>query len=159
MRSLAFVLLRRFLFLPPPQPLSTQVADTHVSRPTLYDHLSANSLFTLERLLLYSFEHEPVTSVRQAAVEAITALTNHLIQQLGRPWPALCTQVVTMVKSQNAALRESTFSIFSGSQMLMMGMQIVDMLPLLKGGLEDNESTVGLINHLPRLFTTTDILI
>jgi importin-5 len=109
MRSLAFVLLRRFLFLPPPQPLSTQVADIHLSRPTLYDHLSANSLFTLERLLLYSFEYEPVTSVRQAAVEAIMVLANHSMHKLGRPWPALCTQVVTMVKSQNATLRESAF--------------------------------------------------
>jgi hypothetical protein len=142
MRSLAFILLRRFLFLPPPQ---LRIEDIHVSPPALYDHLPPNTLLTVERLLLYSLAHEPVPAVRQVAADAITALTDHYLHKLGRPWAALCTQVVTMVKSQNATLRESAFGVFAASQMLIMGMQIVDMLPLLKGGLEDTESAVSLI--------------
>jgi len=139
MRSLALVLLRRFLFLPSQQLQSAQMNDTHVSHLTFYDHLSSNSLFSLECLLLYSLEHEPVTAVRQASIETITTLTNYSMQK-GHLWPALFAQAVTMVKSQNAILRESAFGIFTGSQIRAMGMQIEDILFLLKSGLEDNES-------------------
>ena len=51
-----------------------------------------------------------------------------------------------MTQSQNAALRESAFRLFVGTQMLGMG-QTDDVLTVLKGGLEDKENVhVGLFH-------------
>ncbi|KIM77399.1 hypothetical protein PILCRDRAFT_825362 [Piloderma croceum F 1598] len=139
MRSLALLLLRRLLFLSSTELQPTQISNVQASSPMFFDCISSDTLSIIERLLLHSLSHESVLLVRQAAVDAITALADHFIQR-GRSWHALQAQAIDMAQSPNVILRESVFGLFSGTRMLVMGMPIDDLLKILKAGLEDQES-------------------
>jgi len=139
MRSLALLLLRRLLFLSSTELQPTQISNVQALSPMFFDCISSDTLSTVERLLLHLLSHESVPLVRQAAVDAITALADHFIQR-GRPWHALQAQAVDMARSPNVILRECVFGLFSGTRMLAMGMPIDDLLKILKAGLEDQES-------------------
>ncbi|EIM79755.1 uncharacterized protein STEHIDRAFT_163313 [Stereum hirsutum FP-91666 SS1] len=74
MRSFSLVLIRP---APSPSPHKPH-ASSHL---TLYDHLSSQTLTTLERLLLHSLAHEPSSVVRHAALTAsvsyLSAISPH----------------------------------------------------------------------------------
>ena len=125
MRSFSLVLLRRLLFR---SPLNQQVP--------LYDVLSAQSLSTIERLLLHSLAHEPSLAVRHKAVDTVTDLANNAMSR-GRPWHALQQQAFAMAENEDPAARESAYRVFSGSPNLIMDLQPETVLSLLHKGLED----------------------
>ena len=125
MRSFSLVLLRRLLFR---SALAQQVP--------LYDVLSAQSLGTIERLLLHSLAHEPSTNVRHKAVDTVADLANNSMSR-GRPWHALQRQAFAMAEDQNPALRESAHRVFAGSPNLIMDLQPDTVVRLLQKGLED----------------------
>ncbi|TEB37707.1 hypothetical protein FA13DRAFT_705808 [Coprinellus micaceus] len=62
MRSFSFVLLRQLHFRSSSSPTPF---GSSAPRLTLYDHLSPNTLTSLERLLLHTLSHEPSQSVRR----------------------------------------------------------------------------------------------
>lgn len=125
MRSFSLVLLRRLLFR---APLNQRVP--------LYDVLSAQSLSTIERLLLHSLVHEPSVAVRHKAVDTVSDLANNSMSR-GRPWHALQRQAFAMAEDENPATRESAFRVFAGSPNLIMDLQPETVVQLLQKGLED----------------------
>ncbi|KAF6745913.1 hypothetical protein DFP72DRAFT_1076892 [Ephemerocybe angulata] len=92
MRSFSLVLLRRLLFRPAPSQPHHHPAQPRLS---LYDHLSSQTLTTLERLLLHSLSHEPSPSVRRKSVDTICDVAKQGMVR-GRPWHALQAQTFTM---------------------------------------------------------------
>lgn len=138
MRSFSLVLLRRLLFRTSPSQAHTPT-NQNGPRLTLYDHLSAQALTNIERLLLHSLSHETSAVVRRKSVDTITDLANNSMQR-GRPWHALQAQAFTMSQSPDAGLREAAFRVFAGSSMLVMDLQTDAVLGVLKGGLQDSES-------------------
>jgi hypothetical protein len=158
MRSFSLVLLRRLLFRPvPTAPSQTQPSPG--TRLTLYDHLSNQTLGTLEQLLLFSLSHETSSSVRRKSVDTITDLANQEMIR-GRPWHSLQAQTFSMTHSQGAergvegaALRESAYRIFAGCPNLVMDLQIDAVLGVFQRGLQDQESIeVRLLNFFFREF-------
>ncbi|KAF9445877.1 ARM repeat-containing protein [Macrolepiota fuliginosa MF-IS2] len=141
MRSFSLVLLRRLLFRVSPSP-----SQQHQPRLTLYDHLSSNTLTTLQRLLLHSLTHELSQDVRKKAVDTITDLANQEMAR-GRPWHALQSQAFAMTQYQAAdrgvppaALRESAFRVFAGCPNLVVDLQTDAVLGVFQKGLQDSES-------------------
>ena len=154
MRSFSLVLLRRLLFRPAPatnsnsNPTSPSIPSSF-PRLTLYDHLSHQTLATLERLLLFSLSHEVSPHVRRKTVDTVCDLSNQGMVR-GRPWHALQAQAFSMIQSQapsspltqdgGAALRESAFRVFSGCPNLVMDLQTDAVLNVLGRGLQDQYS-------------------
>ncbi|KZT00064.1 ARM repeat-containing protein [Laetiporus sulphureus 93-53] len=128
MRSFSLVLLRRLLFRASPT--------THLS---LYDHLSSQSLATLERILLHSLLHEPSPVVRRKTVDTVADLANNAMQR-GRPWHALQAQTFTMVDNHDSITREAAYRILSQSPNLIIDLRLDVVLSTLQKGLEDAES-------------------
>ena len=128
MRSFSLVLLRRLLF----RPAVNQ-------RLSLYDHLSSQTLTTIERLLLHALSHEPSIVVRRKAVDTVTDLANNSMER-GRPWHALQAQAFSMAQNQDAGLREAAFRVFAGSPNLVMDLQAESVLGILQKGLQDPQS-------------------
>ena len=151
MRSFSLVLLRRLLFRPAPATNSNSnptSPSTSFPRLTLYDHLSHQTLATLERLLLFSLSHEASPHVRRKTVDTVCDLSNQGMVR-GRPWHALQAQAFSMIQSQGpssptqdggAALRESAFRVFSGCPNLVMDLQTDAVLNVLGRGLQDQYS-------------------
>lgn len=140
MRSFSLVLLRRLLF-----------RSSSPQRISLYDHLSSQSLGTLERILLHSLLHEPSPVVRRRAVDAICDLANNSMAR-GRPWHALQAQSFSMAESADPSARESAFRVFSGSPNLVMDLQIESVLAVLQKGLQDQQSIEVRIIRIHRNF-------
>ena len=153
MRSFSLVLLRRLLFRPAPtansnsNPTSPTIS-TSFPRLTLYDHLSHQTLATLERLLLFSLSHEVSPHVRRKTVDTVCDLSNQGMVR-GRPWHALQAQAFSMIQSQGPSsptqdgspvLRESAFRVFSGCPNLVMDLQTDAVLNVLGRGLQDQYS-------------------
>ncbi|TFK34400.1 ARM repeat-containing protein [Crucibulum laeve] len=176
MRSFSLVLLRRLLFrpapssLPPsslPPSLSSSSSYPHPSnqpRLTLYDHLSSQTLTTLERLLLHSLAHEPSALVRRKSVDTVCDLANQGMVR-GRPWHALQAQAFAMTQAVGegafgganngpgqglnnqqamggtgaggAGLRESAYRVFAGCPNLVMDLQTDAVLGVFQRGLQD----------------------
>ncbi|KDQ51416.1 hypothetical protein JAAARDRAFT_185002 [Jaapia argillacea MUCL 33604] len=130
MRSFSLVLLRRLLF---------RTAPHQTAKLTLYDHLSSQTLATLERILLRSLSHEPSQVVRRKAVDTICDLANNAMAR-GRPWHALQAQAFGMVQSHDANAREAAFIVFAGCTNLIMDLQTDAVLGVLQKGLQDSES-------------------
>lgn len=141
MRSFAFVLLRRFLSrsLSSSQLQSLQTPVSSALPQTLYHSLSPDCISAIEHLALHSFIHEPASTVRQAAAEAICTIA-HYSQTKGQPWHALTAQLFLMTQDQNAMMRASAFKILAGTDMYTRGVQTEDILKALSGGLQDKES-------------------
>jgi hypothetical protein len=152
MRSFSLVLLRRLLFRPAPATnnnsnSTSPTASTSLARLTLYDHLSHQTLATLERLLLFSLSHEVSPHVRRKTVDTVCDLSNQGMVR-GRPWHALQAQAFSMIQTQGpssptldgAALRESAFRVFSGCPNLVMDLQTDAVLNVLGRGLQDQYS-------------------
>ncbi|XP_006460617.1 hypothetical protein AGABI2DRAFT_220702 [Agaricus bisporus var. bisporus H97] len=142
MRSFSLVLLRRLLFRLAP----AAAANPHQPRLTLYDHLSSNTLSTLQRLLLHSLSHERAPDVRKKAVDTITDLSKQEMAR-GRPWHALQLQAFAIAQVQVAehgvppgALRESAFRIFAGCPNLVLDLHADGVLGVFQKGLQDTES-------------------
>lgn len=141
MRSFSLVLLRRLLFR-----VSPSASQPHQPRLTLYDHLSSNTLTTLQRLLLRSLSHELSQDVRKKAVDTITDLAKQEMAR-GRPWHALQAQAFSMAQVQTVdrgvsptALRESAFRVFAGCPNLVTDLQTEGVLGVFQKGLQDTES-------------------
>ncbi|KAG6825124.1 hypothetical protein H0H92_004620 [Tricholoma furcatifolium] len=154
MRSFSLVLLRRLLFRPAPGAASHPPQHPHPHHPSarppaaLFDHLSAQTITTLERLLLHSLGQEPIPKVRRASVETVSDVANQSMAR-GRPWHALQSQCFAMAQGgpggegqqQQLALgRASAFGVFAGAPNLIMDLQPEAVLGILKRGLEDPES-------------------
>ncbi|KAF9472591.1 ARM repeat-containing protein [Pholiota conissans] len=174
MRSFSLVLLRRLIFRPAPNATSPSSSSTapqapsvltaipfiSPSRTTLYDHLSAQTLSTLERLLLFSLAHETAPGVRRKTVDTVTDLAAQGMAR-GHAWHALQAQAFAMAcagleghpgvgveQMQNqqqqtapAVLqRESAFRVFAGCPNLVMDLQIDAVLAVFQRGLKDPAS-------------------
>ncbi|KAF8952312.1 armadillo-type protein [Flammula alnicola] len=147
MRSFSLVLLRRLLFRP--APTASSQPNPPGTRQTLYDHLSNQTLATLERLLLFSLSHETSSNVRRKTVDTICDLANQGMMR-GRPWHALQAQAFAMTHSnpsqqseQSAPAvlqRESAHRIFAGCPNLVMDLQIDAVLGVFQRGLKDQEN-------------------
>ncbi|KAJ2911702.1 hypothetical protein MD484_g8710, partial [Candolleomyces efflorescens] len=155
MRSFSLVLLRRLLFRSAPltiQPTGPQRQP--IPRLTLYDHLSAQTLTTLERLLLHSLSHEPSQSVRRKSVDTICDVAKQGMAR-GRPWHALQAQTFTMTQAGHGGAgdavangsvspawlsRESAYRVFAGCPNLVMDLQTDAVLQVFQRGLQDGES-------------------
>lgn len=133
MRSFSLVLLRRLLFRPSPQHSSNSVATT------LYDHLSAQTLATLERLLLQAITHEPILVVRRKAADTVSDVANHAMRN-GRPWHALQTEIFKLVHSSDPMGREIAHRVFTSSPNIILDLQVETVLATLQRGLEDRDS-------------------
>ncbi|KAJ7666061.1 armadillo-type protein [Mycena polygramma] len=173
MRSFSLVLLRRLLFRPAPtstaqpHPTSEQSPLTGTAqhqqqqayqsqnqpRLTLYDHLSSQTLTTLERLLLHSLQHESSPLVRRKTVDTVCDLAGEGMRR-GRPWHALQALAFNMTQAgqpganetlstQTVApesLRESAYRVFAGCPNLVMDLQTDAVLGVFQRGLQDVES-------------------
>ncbi len=139
MRSFSLVLLRRLLFRSPVN-----------GRLSLYDHLPAQALGTLERILLYSLLHEPSTAVRRKSVDTITDLANNSMSR-GRPWHSLQAQAFSMAQGHNPNNREAAHRVFAGSPNLIMDLQTESVLAVLQKGLQDPQSVEVRFTYCPRL--------
>lgn len=128
MRSFSLVLLRRLLFRSP----------TNQSLP-LYDHLSAQTLSTIERLLLHSLLREPSIAVRRRATDTVAEMANHSMSR-GRPWHTLQQQAFSMAESQDPVARENAYRVFAGSPNLIIDLQTDSVLAALQKGLQDPQS-------------------
>lgn len=106
---------------------------------TLYDHLSVQTLATVERLLLHSLSHEPSEVVRRKAVDTICDISNNSMTR-GRPWHALQAQAFAMTQSADPIARESAFRVFAGCPNLIVDLQTESVLSLLQKGLQDPQS-------------------
>jgi len=144
MRSFSLVLLRRLLFRASPGTMTSRTPP--VARLTLYDHLSHQTLATLERLLLFALSHETSSNVRRKSVDTICDLANQGMMR-GRPWHALQAQAFSMSHSQASerdevatALREIAYRIFAGCPNLVMDLQVDAVLSVFQRGLQDCES-------------------
>ncbi|KAF9521782.1 armadillo-type protein [Crepidotus variabilis] len=144
MRSFSLVLLRRLLFRPAPGTTPTPAPPT--ARTTLYDHLSHQTLATLERLLLFSLSHETSANVRRKCVDTICDLANQGMLR-GRPWHALQAQAFSMTHAQSSergetapGLRETAYRVFAGCPNLVMDLQVDAVLGVFQRGLQDQES-------------------
>ncbi|KAJ7906329.1 armadillo-type protein [Mycena leptocephala] len=172
MRSFSLVLLRRLLFRPAPtsptQPQSAgaspltgtlqhqqQQAYQSQNHPrlTLYDHLSSQTLTTLERLLLHSLQQETSPLVRRKTVDTVCDVAGEGMRR-GRPWHALQALAFNMTQAgqpgasgtlstQTVApegLRESAYRVFAGCPNLVMDLQTDAVLGVFQRGLQDVES-------------------
>ncbi|KAJ7016005.1 armadillo-type protein [Mycena alexandri] len=172
MRSFSLVLLRRLLFRPSPtsttQPNSASTSpltgtlqhqqqqayqSQNLPRLTLYDHLSSQTLTTLERLLLHSLQQESSSLVRRKTVDTVCDLAGEGMRR-GRPWHALQALAFEMTQAglpgasgtlstQNVApesLRESAYRVFAGCPNLVMDLQTDAVLGVFQRGLQDVES-------------------
>jgi len=144
MRSFSLVLLRRLLFRAAPGTTTSRTPP--VARLTLYDHLSHQTLSTLERLLLFALSHETSSNVRRKSVDTICDLANQGMMR-GRPWHALQAQAFSMSHSQTSeqneastALRETAYRVFAGCPNLVMDLQVDAVLSVFQKGLQDCES-------------------
>ncbi|EGO00640.1 hypothetical protein SERLA73DRAFT_166917 [Serpula lacrymans var. lacrymans S7.3] len=133
MRTFSLVLLRRLLFRTAPQQ------SPQTPRLTLYDHLSVQSLTTLERLLLHSLSHEPLDKVRRQAVDTICDLANNSMSR-GRPWHALQAQTFSMTQTGETGFRECAYRVFAGCPNLVMDLQTDAVLSVFQKGLQDSQS-------------------
>lgn len=129
MRSFSLVLLRRLLFRP-----STN------QRVALYDHLGAQAIATLQRILLHSLLHEPAAVVRRKTVDTVTDLLNNAMKR-GHPWPALQPQVFAMADNPDVLTREAAFRVFAGCPNLIIDLHSDAVLALLQKGLQDPQNT------------------
>lgn len=109
------------------------------ARMTLYDHLSSQTLSTLERLLLHSLSHEPSQPVRRKAADTICDLANNSMDR-GRPWHALQAQAFSMAQTADPNAREVAYQVFSGCPNLVMDLEIDNVLGTFQKGLEDSDS-------------------
>ncbi|KAG5641749.1 hypothetical protein DXG03_004294 [Asterophora parasitica] len=143
MRSFSLVLLRRLLFrsiaTPGPRPTAHPAP-----RFTLYDHLSSQTLTTLERLLLHSLAHEPSTKVRRNTVDTVCDIANQGMSR-GRPWHALQSQAFTMSQAAGAGEqqklgRASAYGVFAGAPNLVLDLHLEAVLGVLQKGLQDADS-------------------
>ncbi|KAK7012698.1 armadillo-type protein [Favolaschia claudopus] len=171
MRSFSLVLLRRLLFRPAPTPAPSQPqpasspSGVHLQqqqalyqsqnhpRLTLYDHLSSQTLTTLERLLLHSLQHESSNLVRRKTVDTVCDLAGEGMRR-GRPWHALQALAFNMTQAgqpgasgtlstQTVAaenLRESAYRVFAGCPNLVMDLQTDAVLGVFQRGLQDTQS-------------------
>ncbi|KAI0684888.1 ARM repeat-containing protein [Cytidiella melzeri] len=128
MRSFSLVLLRRLLF-----------RSSSDQRLPLYDHLSAETLSTIEKLLLRTLLHESSTVVKRRAVDTIADLANNSMSR-GRPWHALQQQAFSMAQSEDPSIRETAYRVFAGSPNLIMDLQPESVLAILQKGLQDPQS-------------------
>lgn len=141
MRSFSLVLLRRLLFRPTP---TSQAPPSRSSGPrlSLYDHLSSQTLTTLEQLFLHSLSHEPSPRVRRNSVDTVCDVANQGMLR-GRPWHALQSQAFSMAQapgdpgSPGALLRNGAYKIFAGSPNLVMDLQTEVVLGVFQKGLQD----------------------
>ncbi|KAK0240872.1 armadillo-type protein [Armillaria nabsnona] len=133
MRSFSLVLLRRLLFR------QSQASSPTHPRLTLYDHLSSQTLTTLERLLLHSLSHEPSSVVRRKSVDSVCDLANQGMSR-GRPWHALQAQVFSMARDQDPSMRDTAYRVFSGCPNLVMDLQTDAVLNVFRNGLQDPSS-------------------
>ncbi|KAF5376326.1 hypothetical protein D9615_008446 [Tricholomella constricta] len=141
MRSFSLVLLRRLLFRPAPTT-GPRAAPHTAPRLTLYDHLSSQTLTTLERLLLHSLSHEPAQKVRRNTVDTVCDIANQGMAR-GRPWHALQSQAFAMSQAlgpHEALARASAFGVFSGAPNLVMDLQTEVVLHVFQKGLQDPDS-------------------
>ncbi|KAI0712867.1 armadillo-type protein, partial [Cerioporus squamosus] len=129
MRSFSLVLLRRLLFRP-----------ANAQRVPLYDHLGAQAIETLQRILLHSLQHEPAPVVRRKTVDTVTDLSNNAMRR-GHPWPALQPQVFAMSDSHDVLTREAAFRVFAGCPNLIIDLQTDAVVAILQKGLQDTQST------------------
>ena len=124
---------------------------------SLYDHLSHQTLSTLERLLLFALGHEASPTVRHQAVDTVTELAAHGMAR-GYGWHALQAQSFAMVRagleSHPGAVdataggrsappvlqRECAFRVFAGCPNLVMDLQMDIVLEVFQRGLKDQES-------------------
>ncbi|KAJ6514536.1 armadillo-type protein [Mycena vulgaris] len=174
MRSFSLVLLRRLLFRPAPtsptQPHSASdqspltgtlqhqqqqaYQSQHHPRLTLYDHLSSQTLTTLERLLLHSLQQEASPLVRRKTVDTVCDLAGEGMRR-GRPWHALQALAFNMAQAGQPGaasdtlttqsvpprnLRESAYRVFAGCPNLVMDLQTDAVLGVFQQGLQDAES-------------------
>ncbi|THU84282.1 ARM repeat-containing protein [Dendrothele bispora CBS 962.96] len=146
MRSFSLVLLRRLLFRPVPQ---SSFYSLTAPRLTLYDHLSTPALQTLEKLLLHSLINEANESVRRKAVDTVADVANQGMGR-GRPWHTLQvvgfgmagagTTTTTTGTGTTGSLRESAYTLFSLSPLLISDLSPDAVVGLLLRGLRDPES-------------------
>jgi len=150
MRSFSLVLLRRLLFRTAPQKPNTKGLGL-----TLYDHLSAQTLTTLERLLLHSLSHEPAQAVQYKSVDTICDLANNSMSR-GRPWHALQAQAFTMTQGHDPAMRENAYRVFAGCPNLVMDLQTDAVLGVFQKGLQDSQSIEVSVKSLPHATDSFD---
>ncbi|RDB16214.1 Importin subunit beta-3 [Hypsizygus marmoreus] len=148
MRSFSLVLLRRLLFRPAPTSQAPPRSPGHPApRLTLYDHLSSQTLTTLERLLLHSLSHEPNAKVRRKTVDTVCDVANQGMLR-GRPWHALQSQAFSMTQvqgsggngAQGTLLKDSAYRVFAGCPNLVMDLQTDVVLGVFQKGLQDPDS-------------------
>ena len=120
MRSFSLVLLRRLLF----RPSTSQ-------RVALYDHLGAQAIDTLHRILLHSLLHEPAPVVRRKTVDTVTDLSNNASKR-GYPWNALRSQVFAMADSADVLTREAAFRVFAGCPNLLIDLNTDGVVSILQ---------------------------
>jgi importin-5 len=137
MRSFSLVLLRRLLFRTTPHQQNSKGPG-----PSLYDHLSSQTLTTLERLLLHSLSHEPARAVRYKSVDTICDLANNSMSR-GRPWHALQAQVFSMTQNTDPGLREGAYRVFAGCPNLVTDLQTDAVLSVFQKGLQDTNVDVS----------------
>ena len=164
MRTFSLVLLRRLLFRPVPPTSNAQPPPPARSggypapRLSLYDHLSSQTLTTLENLLLHSLSHEPSPKVRRNSVDTVCDVANQGMAR-GRPWHALQSQAFSMTQNVGNAhgekpelTRASAYRVFAGAPNLVMDLQTAGVLEVLKKGLEDTDLEVC-VPLFPRYFS------
>lgn len=143
MRSFSLVLLRRLLFR----------STTNQSLP-LYDHLSAQTLATIERLLLHILLHEPTIAVRRKATDTVSEVANYSMSR-GRPWHALQQQAFQMTDNEDPVTRENAYRVFAGSPNLIIDLQTDSVLDVLQKGLQDPQSVDVSVSQLLFSFLQT----
>ncbi|KAK7458738.1 importin subunit beta-3 [Stygiomarasmius scandens] len=151
-----------------PRPAGGSFYSLNAPRLSLYDHMSTPALQTLEKLLLYSLIHETSASVRRKAVDTVADVANQGMSR-GRPWHALqvvgfgmagvgasgsppssagataggeseLTRQLNSTPVPPRSLRESAYTLFSLSPMLISDLSPESVVSLLLRGLRDPES-------------------
>ncbi|KAL1730373.1 armadillo-type protein [Schizophyllum commune] len=146
MRSFSLVLLRRFLF-------KRQYSTKH-NRLTLYDHLSNQTLTTLERALIRALTQEPDRVVRRKLADTVSDVANQAMRR-GRPWHALQALAFSMAGeggdanvAQTPAHRESAYTIFAGCPNLVLDLQTDAVLRVFLRGLRyEEEEEAGAVRQ------------
>jgi hypothetical protein len=82
----------------------------------LYDHLSSQTLNTLELLLLHFLSHEPSQSIGRKSVDTVCELADNSMSR--GPWNALQAQAFSMCQGANPGL--GAYRGFSGCPNLVM---------------------------------------